>query len=146
MALDASTRETLAKAFERHAEEEGRILARYRVLAERLGPSPARFLVNLIMTEEELHHELLRATARWLREDRASEASPIAAGGSADELVLRTEELQAHEQDTIEACRGLQSGLSGAGGELLASVLEVMAMDSEKHHRLLATVVRIIKG
>lgn len=146
MALNPSTRESLAVAFERHADEEGKILAQYRTLADKLGQSPAKFLINLILTEEELHHELLRATARWLREHASAEGSTILPGGSADELLRRTEELRKHETDTIEACRSLRTELSGIGGELLVSVLDVMAMDSEKHHRLLTTVLKMIKG
>ncbi len=145
MALNSLTRESLAGAFERHAEEEAKILAQYRTLADKLGQSPAKFLINLILTEEELHHELLRATGKWLRENTVAEGSPMRPGGSADELVRRTEELQHHEKDTIEACRSLRSDLSGTGGELLGSVLDVMAMDSEKHHRLLTTVLKLIK-
>lgn len=133
-------------AFDRHADEEGKILAQYRTLVDKLGQSPAKFLINLILTEEELHHELLRATARWLREHASAEGSTILPGGSADELLRRTEELQKHETDTIEACRSLRTELSGIGGELLVSVLDVMAMDSEKHHRLLTTVLKMIKG
>jgi hypothetical protein len=146
MALNPVTRESLAKAFERHADEEAGILAQYRTLADKLGLSPAKFLINLILTEEELHHELLRATAKWLREYTVAERSSMRPGGSADELLRRTEELQQHEKDTIEACRSLRSDLSGAGGELLGSVLYVMAMDSEKHHGLLTIVLKLIKG
>ena len=67
MAQHTELRESLAATFERHAGEEGKILAQYRTLVEKLGGSPARFLIKLILTEEELHHELLRATAKWLR-------------------------------------------------------------------------------
>jgi hypothetical protein len=146
MAQNSERRESLAATFERHATEEGKILAQYGALAETLGDSPARFLIKLILTEEELHHELLRATAKWLREHSAEAESPVPPGGGADELLRRTEQLQRHETDTIEACRRLRADLSGTGGELLASVLDVMAMDSEKHHRLLTTVRKMIKG
>jgi hypothetical protein len=43
-------------------------------------------------------------------------------------------------------CRKLRAELGGTGGALLASVLDVVAMDSEKHHRLLTTVLRMIRG
>jgi hypothetical protein len=125
-------------------EEEGRILAQYRALAENLGDSPPRFLLKLILSEEELHHELLRATARWLREHSAPEGNSSPLGGNPGELPRHTELLQGHETETIEACRRLRADLSGTGGELLASVLDVMVMDSEKHHRLLTTVRRMI--
>jgi len=146
MAQNTEMRESLAATFERHAEEEGKILAQYRTLVEKLGDSPARFLIKLILTEEELHHELLRATAKWLREHSEAEANAIPPGASAEELLRRTEQLQHHEKETIEACRSLRSDLSGTGGELLSSVLDIMAMDSEKHHRLLTTVQKMIKG
>jgi hypothetical protein len=146
VAGDRERRESLAATFDRHAQEEGKILAEYRALAENLGDNPARFLIKLILTEEDLHHEMLRATARWLREHSMSEGSPIPLGAGSDELLRRTEQLQRHETDTIEACRRLRVELSGMGGEVLASVLDVMAMDSEKHHRLLATVRKMIGG
>ena len=146
MAQNTEMRESLAATFERHAEEEGKILAQYRTLVEKLGDSPARFLIKLILTEEELHHELFRAAAKWLREHSGAEGNAIPPGASADELLRRTEQLQHHEKETIEACRSLRSALSGIGGELLPSVLDIMAMDSEKHHRLLTTVQKMIKG
>ena len=144
MTREIGTRETLAATFDRHAEEEGKILTEYRTLAEGLGDSPARFLIKLILTEEELHHELLRATAKWLREHSGAEGRPVPPGGDTEELLRLTEQLQRHEKETIEACDGLRSSLLGTGGELLSSVLYVMALDSEKHHRLLATVRRMI--
>jgi hypothetical protein len=146
MVQNKEMRESLAATFERHAEEEGNILVQYRTLVEKLGDSPARFLIKLILTEEELHHELLRATAKWLREDSGGKGNAMPPGANADELLRRTEQLQHHEKETIEACRTLRSGLSGTGGELLSSVLDLMAMDSEKHHRLLTTVQKMIKG
>jgi len=146
MAQNIERRESLAATFERHAEEEGRILAQYRTLAEDLGDSPARFRIKLILTEEELHHDLLRATAKWLRERSAGEGSPTPPGGGADEFLRRTEQLQSDEAETVEARRRLRADLSGTGGEILASVLDVMAMDSEKHHRLLTTVRQMIEG
>ena len=147
MPQNKGMRESLAATFERHAEEEGKILAQYRTLVEKLADNnPARFLVKLILAEEELHHELLRTTAKWLREHSGAERNVIPPGASADELLRRTQQLQDHEKETIEACRSLRSRLSDAGGELLSSVLDIMAMDSEKHHRLLTTVQKMIKG
>jgi hypothetical protein len=146
MAQSLPDREALAASFDRHAEEEGKILAEYQAMADRLGASPARFLVKLIVTEEELHHQFFRAAARWLREPAAPGERGGGPNGSVDELVRRTEQLQEHEKQTIEVCRRLESELSGAGGEILASVIEVMAMDSEKHHRLLERVKRILAG
>jgi hypothetical protein len=98
------------------------------------------------LNEEKLHHELLRATAKWLREHSGAEGNAIPPGASADELLRPTQQLQHREKETIEACRSLRSDLSGTGGELFSSVLDMMAMDSENHHRLLRTVHKMIKG
>ncbi len=146
MAQNPTTRESLAATFERHGEEEGKILSQYRTLAEKLGEGPPRFLIKLILTEEELHHQLLGATAKWLREHSGAEGNAVPPGAIADDLLRRTEQLQHHEKETIEACRRLRSDLSGTGGELLSSVLDIMAMDSEKHHRLLTAVQKMIRG
>jgi hypothetical protein len=146
MAEPGNDREALAARFEGHAAEEGRILAQYRVVADKLGESPARFLIRLIMMEEELHHQLLHAAARWLRAPAGGGEGANARGENTDELLQLTRELQAHEMDTVTACRSLEIELAGAGGEVLRSVLDVMALDSEKHHRLLASVQRIVTG
>jgi len=139
-------REALAAKFDRHADEEGRILDQYRTLAEALGDGPAGMLVNQILTEEEIHHLLLRTMATWLREH--SEAPPAAVGRDVDrtELLRLTETLQHHERETIDACRALMGQISGASSHLLRTLLETMVLDSEKHHRLLTTVQELLKA
>ena len=68
-----SERELLAAKFDDHAEEEGKILAEYRVLSDKLGRSAVGVLIDMILTEEEIHHLLLRTTAKWLREPPVEE-------------------------------------------------------------------------
>ena len=137
-------RELLAAEFDRHADEEGKILADYRALSNELGQGVAGFLVNLILTEEELHHFLLRTTAQWLRSPPTAEGTMLPAAIDRDALLRRTHELQRHETESIEACRRLRSALSGPHADVLASVIEVVALDSEKHHRLLLAVERTL--
>ena len=139
-------REALAAKFERHADEEGRILEQYRTLAEALGNGPAGMLVNQILTEEEIHHLLLRTMATWLREH--SDALPAAAGRDVNrsELLRLTETLKHHERETIDTTRALMAQVSGASSHLLRTLLEMMVLDSEKHHRLLTTVQQLLKA
>jgi hypothetical protein len=139
-------REALAAKFERHADEEGRILEQYRTLAEALGNGPAGMLVNQILTEEEIHHLLLRTMATWLREH--SDALPAAAGRDVNrsELLRLTETLKHHERETIDTTRALMAQVSGASSHLLRTLLEMMVLDSEKHHRLLTTVQELLKA
>jgi len=139
-------RQALAAKFDRHADEEGRILEQYRTLAEALGNGPAGMLVNQILTEEEIHHLLLRTMATWLREQ--SDAPPVAVGRDVDRIgLLRlTETLQHHERETIDTSRALMAQVSGASSHLLRTLLEMMVLDSEKHHRLLTTVQELLKA
>jgi hypothetical protein len=140
-----SERESLAAKFERHADEEGRILAQYRALAEKLGNSSAGSLVSHILTEEELHHLLLRTLAQWLRERPNGAADAIPGDADRAELLRLTRTLQRHEQETIATCRGAKSALFGDSADLLGTLLDALVLDGEKHHRLLAAVERLLE-
>jgi hypothetical protein len=139
-------REALAAKFEHHADEEGKILAQYRMLAEQLGDSSAGTLVSHILTEEEMHHLLLRTMAKWLREPAASPAGAVPASADRAELLRVTRMLRQHERETIDACRRLKSQLSAGSAGLLGPLLEAMMLDSEKHHRLLEAAEELLEG
>jgi hypothetical protein len=138
-------REKLAAKFERHADEEGKILAQYRILSEQLGDSAAGTLVSHILTEEELHHLLLHTMAKWLREPAAGPADAVPASANRPELLRVTRTLRQHERETIDACRRLKSQLSAPSAGLLGTLLEAMILDSEKHHRLLEAAEKLIE-
>ena len=138
-------RETLADKFERHADEEGSILEEYRALAEKLEDSVAGMLVNQILTDEEIHHLLLRTMATWLRAPGGAATTAIPAGTNCDELLSLTTVLQRHERETIETCNVLQPRLIGESAELMDTLLEVMVLDSEKHQRLLTAVEKLLR-
>lgn len=137
-----SERESVAAEFDRHADEEAKILKQYRALAEQLPDGPMSVLIDHILTEEELHHFLLLSLAKWLREPPAEDAGPR--GELREDLLQRTRRLQEHERETIDACNTLKSQLPGGDRDLLGTLLDAMALDSEKHHRLLAAVLRMM--
>ncbi|MFQ5665422.1 MAG: hypothetical protein ACE5I7_03235 [Candidatus Binatia bacterium] len=137
-------RAVLAATFERHAEEEGKILEQYRALSEQLGSSSAGMLVNQILTEEEIHHLLLRTMAAWLKERRPAQARAIPRDANRAELLRLTQILQQHERETIDACRSLTTQLGGESEALLGTLLDAMVLDSEKHHRLLGVVRQML--
>ena len=141
-----SQRESLATKFERHADEEGKILAEYRVLSEKLGNSSAGNLVSHILTEEELHHLLLRTLAQWMRERPTEQERAVPPDANRAELLRLTQKLQKHEIETIDTCRAVKSELFGETAELLGTLLEAMVLDSEKHHRLLGAVEKLLKA
>lgn len=137
-------RASLAAKFERHADEEGKVLEEYRALSDRLGGSSAGMLVNQILTEEEIHHLLLRTIATWLREHPATQERLIPAGVDREELLRLGRALQEHEREAIDACRGLMSELSREDEEVLCTLLDAMVLDSEKHQRFLRAVEKIL--
>ena len=141
----AIDRKSLVERFERHAQEEGRILNQYRVLAEQLGDSELGSLVDHIMTEEELHHLLLRTMGKWLVEP-SGPARALPAPAVCAELLHLTQSLQRHEEETIDACSKLQEELKGQGNDLIVTLLDAMVLDSEKHRRLLAVVEKMLRA
>lgn len=138
--------ESLAATFHLHAEEEGKILAEYRKLAEKLGDSTVGFLVDHILTEEEMHHFLLRTMAKWLRERSAKLEGALPPDADRAELLRLTQDLRRHEEETIATCRDLQSRLPKEHRILLGIMLDVVVLDSEKHHRLLRAVEKMIEA
>ncbi len=138
-------RAELAKSFERHADEEGRILDSYRALSEQIGEDALGSLVSHILTEEELHHLLLRTMAGWLREPPGTSAAPSHTSDRPKLLAL-TRELRHHERETIDACHALKSRVPENGGTVIRALLEAMALDSEKHDRLLGAVEAMLEG
>jgi hypothetical protein len=137
-------RKSLAARFERHADEESKILAQYRVLSEKLGDSDLGSLVSHILTDEELHHLLLRTMGQWLREP-AAPAGTLPPEATRAELLRLTQTLRQHEEETIDACSKLQEQLGGQGEDLILTLLDAMVLDSEKHRQLLAVVEKMLK-
>lgn len=137
---------SLAAQFERHANEEDRILTEYRVLSEKLGNSSAGNLVSHILTEEELHHLLLRTLARWMRETQTEQMRAVPQDADREELLRLTRKLQRHEIETIDHCHAVKAQLSGETADLLGTLLEAMALDSKKHHLLLGAVDKLLQA
>ena len=137
-------REALAREFDRHRAEEGEILEGYHALSDQLGEGPLGLLINHIATEEEMHHFLLGTLSDWLRAPGSPDEALSERRADRDALLRQTRMLRGHEKKTIEACRGLQAQLSGDEGELFDTILDAIATDSEKHHRLLETVEKLI--
>ena len=145
MASD-SEREAIAAELDRHADEEMEIVRQYCNLSEHLEDGPMSFLVEHILTEENIHHYLLRSLAKWLRNPLAGAEGAGPQGEIRGELLRHTRTLQEHEQETIDACKSLKSRLPGEEGELLGTVLDAMAMDSAKHHMLLSVVAKMMQA
>ena len=137
-------REALAREFDRHRAEEGEILERYHALSDQLGKGPLGLLINHIATEEEMHHFLLGTLSDWLRAPPALGEASADPQANREALLRQTRALRGHEKKTIEACRSLKSQLSGEEEDLFDGILEAVSLDSEKHHRLLLSVEKLV--
>jgi len=146
MTKSADQREALAQQFDRHVEEEGKILQDYHKLSDKLTEGPLSVLINQIVTDEEMHHFLLRTVADWLRSPPAPLASLAQPGLDEDAILNQTRALQEHEKKTIAECKELRPQFSGENRELFEALLDAITLDSQKHHLLLKTVEKIIGG
>jgi hypothetical protein len=136
-------RNALAEEIERHIDAEDAILKEYHVLVDQLPEGPLSILINQVTTEEEMHHFLLSTLVDWLRREVDSER-----GGSLPEadraaIADRARLLQDHEQATIDACSELKQSLGAESDELIEALLDVLILDSRKHHRLLSALDRL---
>lgn len=141
-------RELFAASLDHHVEAESRILAEYRALSERIRTGPVSLLVDLILTEEEQHHFLLRTMAKTLRQSLQGEKSGGSEGLGIDpgELLSLTRRFREHEQETIEVCRNLKTQVTPENAELFDALLDALILDSGKHQRLLLAVEQIVKA
>lgn len=140
----AKDREALAAELERHVKEEGEILDKYRAFSDKLPEGPLGVLVNHIVTEEEMHHFLLRTLSDWLSSPPTAGESLAALGIDREEMLRHTRALQEHEKKTIVECRVLKGRLVGEEREIFETLLDAIALDSEKHQRILGTVEKLL--
>ncbi len=137
--------ETLVTTLQRHADQESEVLDRYRTLSAKLGEGPVGMLVDMILTDEEMHHLVLHTTAKWLNEPSAGASDAGLDGADRGALLQLTRELRHHEQETIDEFSALQSDLPAESGAFVACLVQTMILDSEKHHRLLGLVENLLE-
>jgi len=139
----------LLTAVERHASLEAEALAQYEHLAQASGDPVIALVMRLILEDEERHHGLLKRIASTLRDALNWTYSPNALPGTTAPATDADEDLTAlaralidEEKTGAQALRRLARRGEGLGGGLDSLLLEMMAMDSEKHARLLHFVER----
>src|SRR3989338_938886 len=139
-------RELFAANLDGHVEAESRILREYRALAEKVKDGTISFLIDLILTEEEQHHFMLRTMARWLREPSGNRGLHGLESAGRDELLRHTRRLREHERETMNACRNYKSQVPLEDPDLFAALLDAMILDSENHEKLLLAVESLTKA
>jgi rubrerythrin len=139
--------EWLAQALERHAAAEADALEQYARIATTSGDPVITLVMRLILEDEERHHGLLRrmeATLRdalnWTHSPNSLPATATPPEPVSGELASVARSLVAEEHTGARAMRELASREKGIDAGLHSLLLEMMAMDSDKHARLLQFV------
>ncbi|GAC1315419.1 MAG: hypothetical protein NVSMB2_06950 [Chloroflexota bacterium] len=146
----------LLDAVERHATAEAESLGHYRYLADQSEDPVVALIMRLILDDEDRHHSLLKRIATTLRDalNWTYSADALPDGGAAHttdgsrqrELVALCRLLIEEERTGAQALRRLADHGHGLGGGLDELLLDMMAMDSEKHARLLHFVQKRLEA
>ena len=151
-AASESPLEHLLRAVDTHASAEADALGQYEYLAEASGDPVIALVMRLILDDEVRHHGLLHRMATTLRDALEWTSSPAALPKGAPEarvpitFVNLANSLIEEERTGARALRRLAEQEKDINGGLDSLLLEMMAMDSDKHARLLQFVHRRLDG
>ncbi len=145
--------ERLLHAVDVHAAAEADALGQYEYLADASGDPVIALVMRLILDDEVRHHGLLHRMATTLRDALEWTSSPAAlpkAGAPTEPVpaafVQLAHALVEEERTGARALRRLAEQEKDINGGLDSLLLEMMAMDSEKHARLLQFVQRRLES
>jgi len=145
--LAPGTVEHLLDAVERHATAEQDALAQYEYLQSASGDPVVALAMGIILEDEERHHGLLKrieATLRdaldWTHSPEALPAPTAPAQRVTKTMVDTAGALIKEEHNGARALRDLAHREKDVGYSLQGVLIEMMALDSEKHARLLEFV------
>ena len=135
--------ENLLNEFEVHEAKEEKSLEQYRAIVGSLPNPVTRFLLQLIISDEEKHRAVIHAMAATLRGSLTWSKPAGSLEGSTDPVAANrrlrdtTEEFIRVEKEGIREYRALAKESSGYYHGLFKILLDSMIRDSEKHVELL---------
>lgn len=139
----------LYERFRRHAEHEGAVIDEYRRLAEDTTSPDVRYLLELIIDDEERHHQVVDEMARTLRTHAASGDGsapvPALAFRHHDAAALRqaTRHFIRLEADDRRQLRRLRRHLRHQRDSSLRPLLaRILLADTQKHLMILRFLAR----
>jgi len=141
--LEISEVERLANEFEAHEREEGKFLRQYKELAGKTNNRMVKFLLQMIISDEEKHHAITHAMASTLKGD-LNWTNPDSAirglydlGPDKEKLLKLTEDFIRVEKDGISEYKKLIKESKGYYRDLFVLLFRSMIRDSEKHAEIL---------
>lgn len=150
VATPSSTEELLAM-LGAHVDGESEHIEAYRRLADTIDDPIVKVLMDLVIEDEERHHELMRRMTARLRDDleatRSEAALPYAPSPRNGRLRGFAAVVEAYAKDERQGVRQLRRLAGDASliyDGLFALLLETMADDSAKHERIMRFVLRRI--
>ncbi len=129
--------------FEEHGRSEGALLESYREISERPTVDPAvRYLVRLILDDEERHHRVFEEMANEIRsfvwELPVEPRLPMMGTRSDPELLAATKRLLAFEKRDAKELRRLRKQLRDSTESSLDPLMvDLMLLDTAKHIAIL---------
>lgn len=139
--------ELLVRALEAHETAEQETLAEYERLLDVVRDPAVKVLMRLLVEDEQRHHDLLRGMATTLRDgvrwahSAGALALDIQPGESDDEQLLKTTRMRLREErHGVREFRELAREHHNLHDGLFALLFEIMALDSEKHERILSYI------
>jgi len=142
-APEISPIERLLNEFEAHEAKEEKSLEQYRKLLGRMPNPVTRFLLQLIVSDEEKHRAVIHAMVATLRGSLMWNKPEGSLEGTADlaetyaQLRVSTEAFIELEKEGIRECKTLVKESSGYYHGVFKILLDSMIKDSEKHIELL---------
>jgi rubrerythrin len=147
--IPASLEERLLSIVESHAAAEQDSLDEYRRMADETGDPVVRLLMRMVLEDEERHHQLLAGMASSLRDalQWTQSAGALPAGAppeslSSPALLAATRARIQEEQEGVRHFKNLAKRQARVADGLFSLLLETLAMDSQKHERILRFVLK----
>lgn len=149
--LVGSEVESLIKKFEAHEAGEQQFLQGYKDMADKSKNGLVKFLLQLIISDEEKHHALahtmvssLKDSLIWSKSDEAvSSIGDISQGK--DELLELTSDFIKYEKQGINEYKTLIKETRGYFYDIFVLILRSMIYDSRKHIDILNYIQRTLK-
>ena len=149
---ETSQIERLMRDFESHETHEAVFVRRYREIFQRMQNPLVKFLIELILADEEKHHKVLesmtstlKGSLTWTRFETAIEGL-YNLGQQKEEILNVTEEFIRAEKKEIVEYRKLMRASKRYYQGLFTLFLAAMFHDSEKHVEILEFLQKKLKA
>ena len=142
---EISAVEQLMNEFEHHEDQEGEFVTQYKEIAGRSRDPLVKYLLHLIISDEEKHRATVHAMVSTLkgdltwtkREDAFQDFGELDEEKESKELLKITSDFIRHEKEGIKQYRKLIKSSKGYYYGIFVLLLQTIIRDSQKHVEIL---------